>query len=220
VVRVGSTRRSALGSIGGDRTVSSGPEQWEAIALRLQRGDAQAADALAESMFPPLANFARRSLGDPAAADDVAQETIVRVVGNIHKYQAGTRFRAWVYRIALNICRNKATRKRHVSYEGVPENAMAPMPSRPESTGPVDAATQGDEVARVRAALGQLSEPFQQIVHLRLYQGLSFREISEALEVPEGTLKSRMHHAIRHLRNLLGVDPTTEKVGSDLGAKQ
>jgi len=188
------------------------------FALRLQRGEAGAADQLAEAMFPPLANFARRSLGDPAASDDVAQETIIRVVGNIHKYRAGTKFRAWVYRIALNICRNKATRKRHVSYEGIPEDALAPLPMRPGPTPPTVHAEAGDEVARVRAALARLAAPFQEIVRLRLYQGLSFREISAALDVPEGTLKSRMHHAVRHMRTLLGVDPTTDSVGSDLGA--
>jgi RNA polymerase sigma-70 factor (ECF subfamily) len=201
-----------------DPTVPPSHEDWEAIALRLQRGDGLAVDALAEALFPPLANFARRSLGDPAAADDVAQETIIRVVGNIHKYRPGTRFRAWVYRIALNICRNRATRKRHVSFDGIPESAMAPMPLRPTPSSPTGHAEAEDEFARVRDALARLAPPFQEIVHLRLYQGLSFREIADALDVPEGTLKSRMHHAIRHLRTLLGVDPTADSVGSDLGA--
>jgi RNA polymerase sigma-70 factor (ECF subfamily) len=199
----------------GKRAIPVGPEGWEGLAIRIQQGDASAAESLAESMFAPLSNYARRSLGDPQSSDDVAQETIIRVIKNIHKYQAGTRFRAWVYRIALNLCRNKATRKRHISYEGIPENAMAALPKRPDKVGPVDAATQNDEVRRVREALAQLSEPFQEIVHLRLYQGLSFREISEALDVPEGTLKSRMHHAVRHLRTILGFDPKVPKVGSD-----
>lgn len=202
----------------GDHTVPPNPEDWEAIALRLQRGDGGAADLLAEALFPPLANFARRSLGDPAAADDVAQETIIRVVGNIRKYRPGTKFRAWVYRIALNICRNKATRKRHVSFDGIPEDALSPLPMRPGPQSPTLPAESGDEIARVRGALARLAEPFQEIVRLRLYQGLSFREIAAALDVPEGTLKSRMHHAIRHLRALLGVDPTADSVGSDLGA--
>ena len=209
-----------MGSEHRERSVPPRYDDWETLALRVQRGDSEAAEALANSLFPPLANFARRSLGDPGSADDVAQETIVRVVTNIHKYQAGTRFRAWVYRIALNLCRNKATRKRHVSYEGIPEAALAPMPRRAVADGPVERATTGDEVAHVQEALATLSEPFQEIVHLRLYQGLSFREISQALDVPEGTLKSRMHHAIRHLRNLLGVDPTTGKVGSDIGTRK
>lgn len=202
----------------GDRMVPPNQEDWEGIALRLQRGEGGAADSLAEALFPPLSNFARRSLGDPAAADDVAQETIIRVVGNIRKYRPGTRFRAWVYRIALNICRNKATRKRHVSFDGIPEDALSPLPKRPELATPAGAAESGDEIARVRVALARLAMPFQEIVRLRLYQGLSFREIAQALDVPEGTLKSRMHHAIRHLRALLGVDPTTDSVGSDLGA--
>lgn len=199
----------------GRRAIPVGPEGWEGLAIRIQQGDGVAAEALAEAMFAPLSNYARRSLGDPQSSDDVAQETIIRVIKNIHKYQAGTRFRAWVYRIALNLCRNKATRKRHISYEGIPEDAMAALPKRPDPVGPVESATANDEVVKVRNALAQLSAPFQEIVHLRLYQGLSFREISEALDVPEGTLKSRMHHAVRHLRTILGFDPKGQPVGSD-----
>ncbi len=185
----------------------AGPEGWEALAREARAGNAEAVEALAESLYPPLVNFARRSLGDPGAADDVAQETVLRVVTNLRRYQPGTRFRSWVYRIALNLCRNRATRHRHVTSDGVPEEAVALLPGRERAAGPETLATERDEAARVRRALRELPEPFREVVTLRLWQGLSFAEISESLGVPEGTLKSRMHHAVRKLRDLLGVAP-------------
>ena len=198
----------------GDATPVGEPERWEELARRVRDGDRAAADALAETLFAPLANFARRALGDPGASDDVAQETIVRVVKSIHRYQPGTRFRAWVYRIALNLCRNAATRHRHTTSEGLPEEAFVPLPRRPVPLGPEDEAAGRDDAVMVRAALARLAPPYREIVNLRLYQGLSFQEISDALDVPEGTLKSRMHHAIRHLRGLLGVEAPAPRLAT------
>ena len=84
-----------MGSDNRGRTIPNRPDDWESLAVRMQGGDESAAEALAESLFPPLANFARRSLGDPASADDVAQETWVAAwqtdapIGNVRAWLGG-----------------------------------------------------------------------------------------------------------------------------------
>jgi RNA polymerase sigma-70 factor (ECF subfamily) len=139
---------------------------------------------------------AYRVCGDAALADDLAQETFVRVWRKLHTYRPGHSFRAWICRIASNLTIDALRRQKPtVDIEQV----SLPNPgSAPESL-----AMQDERALAVRSAIAALPEQVRITLVLREYEGLSYGEIAEALDIPMGTVKSRLGDARRRLREAL-----------------
>ena len=162
-------------------------------------GDHQALEALVRRYEKPLFAFAVRTMGCRAAAEDAFQETFLRVYRRRSTYQSGRSFRAWLYSICLNVCRDalrKGQRRKEVPL--VPDTRTADA-----SPGPAEQAVTMFEVARVRRALSQLPKKQSEVVLLAHYQGLAYPEIAEVLDVPVGTVKSRNFNAMRNLLRFL-----------------
>lgn len=165
----------------------------------VQAGDRPALGRLVERHHRPLIGYLYRlSGGDRPLAEDLAQETFVRLLRG-SCYQVGRPFKPWLYAIATNLARDhfKAAYTRHT---------VAPV----ETADPVDAAPGPEEVAlaaeqggEVAVALRRLGPEYRAALLLRFYGDLSLQEIAIALDVPLGTVKSRLSVGCRRLRVLL-----------------
>ena len=156
-----------------------------------------------------LYTFLRRFLGNAQHAEDVFQGTFLSVHLRIEQFEPGKRFRPWLYAIASNKAIDFMRRdKRHqmASLDGTLQNSDSDesMVSRLSSPGPSpdELAMQGETTLKVRQAVSQLSEPTQQLIQLAFYQGLKYADIAEILNIPVGTVKSRVFTAMRKLNEI------------------
>ncbi len=180
----------------------------EQAMWRVQMHDDQEAFAeLVRRWHPPIWSLCLRMTGDSHRGEDLAQEAFVRVFAGRARFQQGRRFSTWLWRIALNVCHDEHRRaQRH------PETPLADS-SEEEWEGPALAALEPapdeqaasrDRAELVRLALQALPETHRAVVSLREYEGLKLREIAEVLDIPEGTVKSRMADALARLAVRLG----------------
>lgn len=139
--------------------------------------------------------------GDGSLAEDLFQEAFVRAVRGAKTFDRNRSFRSWITAIALNLVRDEV-RKRKLRGE-IPLGEGGPEEQAAVGDLPRDSVEQKDEVARIHSALSELTDKEREIVLLHFYQGLTLGEASEVLNVPLGTVKSRLHGALVRLKGLL-----------------
>jgi len=153
--------------------------------------------------------YLRRYLGDADLAEDVFQATFLRVHLKCKQFDAGRKVRPWLYAIATNAAidaQRSVGRHRSVSLER--ENAQGTAKARltdmlvSPHPGPLAEVSRLESGEWVQQALDELSDQLRNVVNLVYYQGLKYREAAEVLEVPVGTVKSRLHAAVRKLGEL------------------
>lgn len=167
-----------------------------AIALRAIRGDPEAISALVDRYSAPLYRFIQRARPFRNDWDDLLQETWISVWTHLPRFDPRGRFSTWLFQIALNHCRDHARRDR-VRDRFRTEAGRGPAPA-PEAS-PEDRT----EARRVLAAIEELPDRCKEVLLLRYYQGFSEKETAEILDCPPGTVKSRLHQAVRDLRRRL-----------------
>lgn len=152
-----------------------------------------------------------RMVGDVHRAEDITQEVFLRLFLRRDTYRVEAKFSTYLWRVAINLCRDelrRVTRRRESALENA-DHAEAGQAdeSIPATTiGRPDCQMQANEqAALVREAMAQLPEPYRLVLVLRHYENLKFREIAEVLEIPEGTVKSRMAEALSRLAGLLSI---------------
>jgi RNA polymerase sigma-70 factor (ECF subfamily) len=155
----------------------------------------------------PLFRFVYRMLPRTEDARDVCQETFLRILEKSHRFHPGSRFSTWMYQIALNLCRDQARRRRRwglLVREGsdLPERAAGPRATRLQDD-PAACAERGEKASAVRDALEQLPAAQREVIVLKEFEGLKFREIAEILGCPESTVKSRLYHGLSGVRSAL-----------------
>jgi RNA polymerase sigma-70 factor (ECF subfamily) len=165
----------------------------EELVEAIRRGDHEAFGLLYERYATRLYSYLIRHLGDRAAAEDLLQEVFLEVLESRSFELRPGRFGGWLFTVAKNRVlgrardgQRRAERLSALSAEASP----APAPSA--------------EHRDVLRALARLSPPQQDVLLLKAVGGFSYREIAEIQSVPEGTAKSRLHLAIKALRELLG----------------
>ncbi len=180
----------------------------EALVLRLRAGDGAALRALMERYRGPLFGYLARMLGSAEDADDLFQEAFLRVLRHADRFDGGRRFRPWLYAIATNLVRNTwrarghrdaASLDRPVEEDGASLAALLAGPAAP----PAEGAARAEAAAAVREAVGGLPEKGRDALVLFYFQGLSYDEVAQALDVPLGTVKSRIHNAVARLAQAL-----------------
>ncbi len=147
--------------------------------------------------------FAYRFLGDRAEAEDVTQEVLVRLWKHHSDLDRG-RVKAWLIRVTRNACLDvtrKRKRIRAVRDHGGYENAIDVVAS--EEPHPESALMLSEVGKQVKAALDDLAEPYKTVVVLREIQGMTYDEVSQALEMPLNTVKVYLHRGRRKLREAL-----------------
>jgi RNA polymerase sigma-70 factor (ECF subfamily) len=157
----------------------------------------------------PLYRFVSRLVDRPEDARDVCQETFLRVLKNSDAFRDGARFSTWMYQIALNLCRDRARRQKRWSHlvvatpqqdDGRPREYAAPERA---DTHPERALEREEARSAVQRALGLLPRDQREVLLLKEYEGLKFREIAEVLGIPESTVKSRMYAALDAMKGSL-----------------
>ncbi|WNG27927.1 RNA polymerase sigma factor [Cystobacter fuscus] len=190
----------------------------ERLMLAFRAGDRRAFEVLVRRHRTPVFNFILRFTGHRARAEDVLQETWLKVVRGAPDYETKAKFTTWLYTIARNLCVDSA-RKESYRQAASLESPMAG--SEGEDSRPLGEALpdegaspeRGAYNARVRPllerALAGLPEEQREVFVLREYSGIPFKDIAEVTGVSENTVKSRMRYALEGLRRRLaelGVD--------------
>ena len=165
------------------------------LVLRCLSGDQAAMLALVERFQGRVFGLCYRMLGQRQDAEDAAQETFVRVLKNLHRWDSGRDFEPWLLAIAGNRCRTAlAARRRKPVLEGAVEQVADDSPDE-RAAGHLD--------EEVRLALGRVREEYRQAFVLFHERELSYAEIAEAMGVPLGTVKTWVHRARRELIDAL-----------------
>jgi RNA polymerase sigma-70 factor (ECF subfamily) len=155
---------------------------------------------LAMPLFDPLYNFARWLTHDTAEAEDLVQETYTKALRGFSSFQAGSNFRAWMYRILRNSFLSSRTGLRTlIQLDGEADDSLLPA----ESTTPESVLIERTDRATVQQALTDLPVPFREILLLCEVEEMSYQEIAETLAIPLGTVMSRLFRARKAMRNLL-----------------
>jgi RNA polymerase sigma-70 factor, ECF subfamily len=174
----------------------------EDLALGIQQGDRDALTMLVERHHDPLLGFLYRMTGgDRTLAEDLVQETFLRILRSIQQYQHPRPFKPWLYMIATNLTRDHYKRADMRHTMSMPDN-LGEIASQHETL-PEDAMVFRHEAKRVALAIQELPAHQREAVILRYYQELSLAEIAAVLEVPLGTVKSRISLGLGRLRTAL-----------------
>jgi RNA polymerase sigma-70 factor (ECF subfamily) len=171
--------------------------QREMVELA-QSGDREAFAALAGSVIDRLYATAVLILHDHALAEDATQETIVRAWRDLPSLRDPERFDGWLRRLLTNVCRDEGRRQRRRGAEVT----LLPV-HEPAIDDSIEAFVSQDALER---AFRRLSAEQRAVVVLHYYDGLSQREVADAMGLPLGTVKSRLFHATRALRAALEAD--------------
>jgi len=166
----------------------------EDLIRRIAAGDSEAFEKLYEAYRKPLANFLYRLCFDRALVEDLLQEVFVRIWRAAASFRAESKVSTFIFRIATNVWINESRRLREKPSEAA-EGLHAGEP--PEDL------ERREREAQVRDALRTLPAGERAVLILAEYNGLPYEEISRILEVPVGTVKSRMFHALQRLRDRL-----------------
>lgn len=178
----------------------------EELVARATAGDLDSFNQLVARWERPIYALAYRTLGREEDARDVVQEAFLRAYRGLAGFKGQAKFSSWLYRIALNLCRDWIRRERR-----------APVVQVPEGTDPIDLAdlqaspaeSVEDLVARremsqaVARAMADLPEEQRTAILLKEYHGLTFQEIADMLECPLSTVKTRLYQGLSVLRRRL-----------------
>ena len=177
----------------------------ELLVLRCQSGETEALEELIGSWQPRLWRHAKRLTGRRDAAWDVLQETLLAIVRSLHRLDDPALFRTWAYRIATNKSADwtrKQQRDRKLT-EAVANNGD-PRSLRVQQQRDFDSTDEPNhDVKRLHSAMRELSGDRQTILVMHYLDGMRIAEIAVALDVPAGTVKSRLYHARQQLKELL-----------------
>jgi RNA polymerase sigma-70 factor (ECF subfamily) len=182
--------------------------EYDAI-IEARAGDRRAFGDLVRRHRTSVVNVVYRMCGDPDLAEDAAQETFVRAWEHLNSFhmRPGTpaedggrvpnhSFRNWLFRIATNCALDELRRRR-------PTSNVDDLSLQDGRHGPERIAEESERAAAVRSAVLALPEASRSALILREYEGLSYRDIADALDIPMGTVMSRLNYARRQLREQL-----------------
>jgi RNA polymerase sigma-70 factor (ECF subfamily) len=180
------------------------PLEEARLVRRAQDGDRAAQADLVERYWGRVHRWLSHLCRDPHQADDLTQETFLRALANLKKFEAGTCLPAWLFRIGHNVFASQV-RRAHRGERTLPEDLLDP------AEGPLERAELTELTHRLEKAVAQLPVDFRGALLLRVQEGLSFREIASVLGLTEETARWRVFKARQKLMEVVGVDEGTER---------
>lgn len=178
----------------------------EQLLARYLSGDECAFEHLVKRYRPDLLAFLSRLMGDTAAAEDVTQETLLRLHRSAQKFESNRGLRPWLFSIAANAARDhhryharRQAASLHAPVRGNDPESSTLATLHPANTETPHARLERTELEqRVRRAVDRMPMHLREILLLSYFQQLSYSEISSTLQIPLGTVKSRLHAAVAH----------------------
>lgn len=198
------------------------------LVERVRTGDQRAFKLLVERYQRKVYSIAVGMLRDREEARDVAQEAFIKVHRYIEYFKGDASFYTWLYRITVNLCIDSIRRKGSrgndpVEFDesvkmDVAEANIGALGSR-LGTNPQKSALRAELGNRITEAMGQIPEAHRQILLLREVEGMSYEDLSRTLNIPKGTVMSRLFHARLKMQKILNeyleLDESTQGVGSE-----
>jgi len=179
------------------------------LVRRFKEGERSAFAEIVRRYQDRVYTMCLRWMGDQQVAEEVAQDVFLALFRSLSGFRGDAQLSTWIYRVVINHCKNRRLYRRrrhadaHEPLEGVPQEESPDRQiadSGPATDAPLHAAQAG---AVLNEALGALDEEQRQIIVLREMQDLSYEEIADILELPRGTVKSRLHRARSELAAVL-----------------
>jgi RNA polymerase sigma factor (sigma-70 family) len=164
---------------------------------KAQQGDKQAFGELVRFHHQGVINVVYRMCGDAQVAEDAAQDAFIRAWQNLPGYKPQSAFRNWLYRIAVNAALDMLRREPKYA-EDIDEIPLASPGIRPEG-----AIIQAELSLQIQQAVLSLPKASRSVLILREYEGLTYRDIANTLDIPLGTVMSRLNYARNRLRDIL-----------------
>ena len=189
----------------GPPTVSSAERMApsdEELVEAFQRGDRSAFDTLVQRWDRKIQGAIYRVMGSDEEARDLCQEAFLRAFRGLGTFKREARFSSWLYQIALNVCRDRLRRRKGRTQVSLDELEADPAVI---VTGPtaLDLVERSDLARAVAKAMESLPTEQREVVILKEYQGLTFPEIADVLDVPVSTVKTRLYRGLDLLRHRL-----------------
>lgn len=179
-------------------TTTSEPADID-LMMRVKEGDLTALGLLFERHHARLYRFCLRTIGDGPASEDLVQEIFMRMNRYCRRLQPDSSFQAWMYRLARNVCNDHLRKSRRESgdLEAIPE----PVSGEP---GAAELLERNEEVSLLHRALDRLPEKKREVLILSRFERHKYAEIARLLDCSVGTVKVRVHRAVRQLREIYG----------------
>jgi RNA polymerase sigma factor (sigma-70 family) len=182
----------------------------DSLIIRAKQGDQNAQGKLVQLWYKRIYNFGYKFFLDHDLAMEVTQKTFISMCRNLAGLQDSARFKSWLYKIAVNYCREEARKNkssRALSFDVV-WNSDAEESPKWEGSGqrhdnPQRQLEQVELSDILQDALLELNEEQREVVIMKEYEGLKFREIAEVLNISENTVKSRMYYGLDGLKKIL-----------------
>ncbi len=172
------------------------------IASGLRRRDPDVLDALIEQYQHRLLRYLAHMTGNRATAEDLFQETWIRVLEKGYQYDGKSRFATWLMTIAHNVAIDHLRKRTPASLDEMRDPEADTVPFEPVAAGPspFEQAAAGEDRARIEAALEQLPPMFREVLVLRFQEQLKLEEISKLIGIPVATVKTRLYRGVMALR--------------------
>jgi RNA polymerase sigma-70 factor (ECF subfamily) len=168
------------------------------LVTRAQNGERTAFNELVRIHAQGVLNVIFRMCGDVQVAEDAAQETFIRAWLNLASYRPQTSLRNWLYRIAVNAATDMLRKEKRI----LPK-ALEDLQLRDPKPGPEAAFSLEERTALIQRAILSLPDASRAVLILREYEGLSYHDISSTLDIPIGTVMSRLNYARKLLKDKL-----------------
>lgn len=177
------------------------------LAKLARNGDRNAFAELVELYKDKIFHLAYRMLNNKQEAEDAVQETFLRVYMNLHRYDENQKFSTWIFRIGTNLCIDKLRRRKQTysldaeMTDGEGNDYYAMLPSDEDT--PEKQLIVSETQAQIHRAIETLPEKYKSVVILRYLHDMSLQEISDVLDMPVTTIKTRVHRGREYLRKRL-----------------
>jgi RNA polymerase sigma-70 factor (ECF subfamily) len=179
----------------------------EDLMVLYQRGEVRAFEVLLSRHRKPVYNFILRFIGDKETAEDLLQESFMRVIRGAEAYKRQAKFTTWLYTIARNLCVDQTRRRKHRKHASLD----APMDASDDAGTLLDVIPSNEMAsdrksvnkqlhATMSRAIEALSEEQREVFLMREFLDMPFKQIADVVGVPENTVKSRMRYALEKLR--------------------
>lgn len=178
-------------------------------------GDAESFNQLIVRWERPIYALAYRVIGREEDARDVCQETFLRAFRALNGFRGQSKFSSWLYRIALNLCRDWIRRERRTPVVQAPEGVdlIQLVSAREPSESIEDLVSRRDMSRLVARAMATLPEEQRTAIILKEYHGLTFQEIATLIDCPLSTVKTRLYQGLSVLRRELAATPAAASIG-------